>query len=169
MYDHLMSTRIFTLIMNKIFNWVLEMKRQTVLGSNKICSSSCTNYMSHILHDVDIERILSIFVTFNTLIEQFCSWWMLIWPQDCDPWSMSIYQRHPLYSFMLLQRISTKFYISSYMEVNATNFVLEKIHVSGRNGSHCQTWSSYMWVYYVKWFCHRPNDASKIYIALQDL
>ena len=44
LYDQLMSTRIFTLSMNKIFLWAPNFMRQMAMGTFWICWSSCTNW-----------------------------------------------------------------------------------------------------------------------------
>lgn len=57
LYDRLRSTRISTLIMNKIFIRVLKiMTMQTITEMLWICSSSCTNCMFHFLQEVDAKR-----------------------------------------------------------------------------------------------------------------
>ena len=51
LYDHLMSTRIFTFIVNKIFMWAPKVMRQVTLGTIWICY--CAFY---ILREVGVER-----------------------------------------------------------------------------------------------------------------
>ena len=49
LYDHLISTRISTLIMNKIFMGALKIMTKMAMDMIWIYYSSCTNCMFHIL------------------------------------------------------------------------------------------------------------------------
>ena len=55
LYGHLMSMRIFTLWTNKIFVWAPKIMRQMAIGTIKICQSSCSNCVFHILCEVGAE------------------------------------------------------------------------------------------------------------------
>ena len=50
---HLMSMRIFTLVMYKILIRALEITRKLAIASLWICQASHTNLMFHILGEVD--------------------------------------------------------------------------------------------------------------------
>jgi hypothetical protein len=51
-YDQLMATRMFTLIMDKIFISGLKIVREVTTTLIWICLPSCTNRMVHILGEV---------------------------------------------------------------------------------------------------------------------
>ena len=63
MYDHVMSTRIFTSILHKMFIGALKIMRKSAKTLNSNDYLSHDNYMSHILG----ESILVEKVTLNTL------------------------------------------------------------------------------------------------------
>ena len=52
LHDHFMSTRIFNLILNKIFIRAPRTMREVVSASIQICYSYCANYVFHILGEV---------------------------------------------------------------------------------------------------------------------
>jgi hypothetical protein len=60
--DHLMSTRIFTLIMNKIFIRVLTIMKQMatdMIGFANHLAITCCDCVFHILREVDAEGKVS--------------------------------------------------------------------------------------------------------------
>jgi hypothetical protein len=59
LYDHLMNTKIFTLITNKTFIQAMKSMRQIAMSMLCICQSSHNNYMFHIPREVGVERNVS--------------------------------------------------------------------------------------------------------------
>ena len=52
LYDHLMSTRLFTFILSKIFIRSLKIMRKVTTSSISICYPSCINNVFRILEEV---------------------------------------------------------------------------------------------------------------------
>ena len=87
-YDHLMSLRMFTLTLNKIFIWAPNIMRQMAMGMIWICESSCRNCMLHILWEVDAENSIHVTACLADLylllnqrirVRDLCVW-LLAWP-----------------------------------------------------------------------------------------
>ena len=57
--DHSMCTRIFNLIMDKLFLWAPIIVKQMTTETIWFCLSSHTNWVFHILREADVERKVS--------------------------------------------------------------------------------------------------------------